>query len=68
MDEQEMYNTLVARAAEEGVVTSSAWNDLVDAVVEEQYRDGSLADDNDTEQLKADLRERFQNYETDIQA
>ena len=62
-DVSDVFAEAVLRAKDNGAVDQAAWDSIVDEVVEEFRTDGRIHDDEDTDGLAEDLRNRFGEYE-----
>ncbi len=66
-DEESLFQEIIAQGRHEGVTTQSAYDELIDEVIEGHRRVGEIHDDNPTEDMDEQLRGRWPDYEAALE-
>ncbi len=61
-DRQAIFDEIVDRGREEGIVDQEAFHELVEEVIQEHLNVGEMHDDNSTVGLAEQFKARFQDY------
>jgi len=61
-----LFKEIVERGRKQGAVSQEAYNDLVEAVIEEHRSVGEIHDDTSTEGMEEQFRGRWSDYTTEL--
>lgn len=61
---ESLFEEIVARGQAQGVTDQAAYNDLVEEVIEEHRSVGEISTDDPTEDMEAQLRGRWVDYQS----
>src|SRR5690242_7011405 len=64
-DPEEVYQAVRERALAEGAFTLEAWEDMIDAVLQDKEEFGEVHKDEDLSAVKEDLKARFEEFKAE---
>lgn len=65
---EDLYDELCDRAAEAGVTTQEAWNELVEEILDEHLNWGELDVDDDVTGLREALQEKWTKFDEKLES